>query len=145
MKLSTAYFVLGWTFFGLAEIPPLFDSASIPSLFFPNDPFTVIPLQRFAYDTDFYKPLFMFCTVPALLFLFLAFSYLKGPRLFSVGLPFLATWTIFLAIPDMIWPLGSIYYETLKYYFGVLSLFMAFSTVLAYCFCVWTQKMYRDG
>ena len=140
MKIETVAFIVGWSFFGIAEIAPLFDSASLMPLFFPNDPTTRIPLAAFAYDTDFFKPLFMFSTVPAIWFLFLSFSYLKASRLFVVGLQYLATWTVFLAIPDMIWPLGSIYYETLKYYFGVLSLFMAFLTILLYCFVVW-----RDG
>jgi hypothetical protein len=137
MKLTTAFFIFGWGFYTVAEITPLFDSvgvwATLPGA-------ATVPLGWLAYDIMFYKPLLMLAAVPALFFLFLSFSYLRISRFESVNLYFLTTWSIILAIPDMIWPLGSVYYETLKYYFGVLSLVLAFSVILLFTYAEVTSK-----
>lgn len=140
VKQATVFFILGWGFYAIAEITPLFDSIGVWAALQNGTPMSAYALGWLAYDVMFDKPLLMLATVPAIFFLFLAFSYLRIGRLQRVGLDFLVTWTMILAIPDMIWPLGTIYYEELKYYFGVLSLLLAFVTILAYCFFVWSNR-----
>lgn len=139
MRKEVGFAIIGWVFYSIAEMTPLFDSVGV-WITLPNMSPSLVPLGWLAYDSMFDKPLLMLATVPALFFLFLSFSYLRIRRMERVLLDFSVTWTMFLAIPDMVWPLGTIYYETLKYYFGVLSLLLAFVTILSYSYCVWSTK-----
>ena len=65
--------------------------------------------------------------LPALWFFFLSFSNLEPFN--RALLSFCSTLGIFFAIPSLTWPLGSVYYETLAFYMGQLSLIVMFITV----------------
>ena len=132
-------FALGWGFYAIAELAALMDGIGVWQIIYPQ---AVTPLWILPYETMFAKPFFMMAAVPALGLLFLGINY--QPKLTPFqrsSLSFLATWTMLFAIPDMMFPLGDIYYETLKYYFGLLSLLMAFVTVTL--FLVWGLAIAR--
>lgn len=126
---------MGLGFYGIAELTPLNDVVALFPIFGSHwgfDSSNLPPGSDFAYLTDFDKPLFMLSAIVALGFFFLAFAYMKLKPLHLAGLNFLATWSVILAIPDIVWPLGSIYYEVLKYYFGILSLILMFVLILVF-------------
>jgi len=130
MKLGTIAFALGWGFYAVAELAALMDGIGVWQILNPN---VSVPLGLLPYTTMFAKPLFMLATVPATGLIFLSLSYdTRLSELERGSLTFLVTWTMVLAIPDIMFPLGDVYYETLKYYFGLLSLVLVLPTLLLY-------------
>lgn len=135
MNRSLGFLIPGICFYALAEITPINDVVALFPIYVPT---WDVPLAGFAYFTDFAKPLFMLCAVPALFLFFIAIAEMQLPKFHDAALSFVAAWTVILAIPDMIWPLGTMYYEVLKYYFGILSLILCFVMVLM--FTVYTLR-----
>jgi len=130
IQKTTLAFIIGWGFYAVAELAALMDGIGVWQILNPTVP---APLWILPYETMFAKPFFMMATVPATGFLLLALNYDSRLGPFQRALlSFMVVWTMFLAIPDMMFPLGDIYYETLKFYFGLSSLVFAFITLLLY-------------
>lgn len=72
----------------------------------------------------------MLAFVPAIFFTFLSFAYIKTNPLPKTLLYLVATLAVFLAVPDLTWNTGDVYYETLKFYMGQVSLVCEFITVM---------------
>lgn len=138
MRLPTAFFIFGVVFYAVAEITPINDVVALLEIQdsgVVTNPVANIPLGSFAYYTDFAKPFFMMSAILALGFFSLAFAYMEFKPLHRAAVNFVAIWSVILAIPDIIWPFGTPYYEVLKYYFGELSLILVF--VLSFMMVSW--------
>jgi hypothetical protein len=142
LNKSAALFYAGVLFYAIAELTPLNDVVALfpiyGSQYWGFDAASLPPLSSFAYLTDFAKPFFMLAGVVALGCFFLAFAYMRLRPFHNAVLNFIITWSVVLAVPDIIWPLGTPYYEVLKYYFGILSLVLCFVVVLL--FLGWREK-----
>lgn len=136
VKLPTILFLLAVLFYAIAELTPLNDAVALIPIYGIPSYGNVVPLGSFAYFTDFAKPFFMMSAVLALGFFCLAFAYWNLNPLRRAALNFVSTWSVILAIPDIIWPLGTPYYEVLKYYLGLLSLMLLFT--LGFMTLSWT-------
>ena len=137
MNRISGVFALGWLFYGIAELAALMDGIGVWVILNPNVSF---PLGFLPYDTMFAKPFFMLAAVPATGLLLWGVQYQPFRSWQKVALSFLVVWTVNLAIPDIMFPLGNIYYETLKFYFGLLSFGMAALTGLFYLYCLLVKK-----
>jgi hypothetical protein len=134
-RKSVAVFALGLACYAVCEIVPLTSAIGVWQIYGTPTPdkFTGVPFGSFSWMVQFDKPLFMLFAVPALLFFFWSFSYLKMARINQVMLYSFTTLAVVFAIPDWLWePSGSAYYEILKYYGGLGSLFVAFIAITLY-------------
>ena len=133
-RKSILIFCVGWFFYAIAELVPLTAVIGVWEIYgnFTPQFVTGVPGGWFVYAVQFDKPLLMVLAMLSFPFFFWCFSYMKMDRLTHVGLYTSTTLAVILAIPDWFWNIGSGYYEILKYYSGLASLFVAFFAVVLY-------------
>ena len=131
---NVALFISGLICYAFCEIVPLTSAIFVWQIYGELDPTSIsgTPFANFSYMVQFDKPALMLFSIPALFIFFLTFSYIKVPRYYLVLLQSLTTFGVIAAIPDWIWYVGSPYYEILKYYSGLLSLFLMFAATIMY-------------
>ena len=135
-RRNVALFSVGLLCYGVCELVPLTSAVFVWQIYGTATPTVgdvTVPFGSFSWMVQFDKPLFMLFSMPGLVFFFWCFSYMKLSRFNQVMLYSFTTFAVILAIPDWLYePSGSAYYEILKYYGGLGSLFMAFIAVTLY-------------
>ncbi len=129
-------FVIGWLLYGMALLVPITSSLSLWAIYTQSD----IPFKASILFIDFNTPAFMLSAFPAVGLLFYSYAYLKLPPIQSAIVHFLTTMSLITALPDMIFPIGDGFYENLDYLFGIVSLMLAFSTIILLLAFLFTRR-----
>lgn len=137
MNKSKLALVFGLLCYSIPEIAVIFKQENVwigvcTEAGFCNLSLDPIPFSGFALFTDRYLPAFYLFAVPALFLLFYSINELKSSSLDKTVLSSLITLSVFFALPNLMWWNGDVYYETLDFYMGQISLILMFFTILLF-------------
>lgn len=136
MNRSDFYFLLGLCFYVLPAFAVIFKQENVWAVN-PGDQSIDLPLKAVALFTDRYLPAFYIGAVPAIFFLFLSFNSSTIKPLQKTILSSGTALAVFFVVPSLTWPIGNLYYETLDFYMGQLSLVLMFFVL--FLFMLWRK------
>ena len=131
MNRYHAAFLAGLAFYVFPALAVVFKMQAVWYLPCPEGSCAVAPFVGLAIFTERYLPAFYSFALPAMFFLLLGTSKIAD-HLKRTLVAFLAVFAVMFAIPNLTWPLGNVYYETLQFYMGQLSIVLMFFTVMLY-------------